>query len=116
MKKPSGGEAFPFPVDEKVLANQRDRDIVLTAREFEFLSYMCRNVGRVVSRAELMEHVWGDTRTSYSNIIYVYASRLRRKLDEGESVPLFTTMRGSGFLLDAPASPTGNRPAARRHV
>jgi len=97
-------------------ARRGDRDIVLTAREFEFLSYMCRNVGRVVSRAELMEHVWNDTRTSYSNIIDVYASRLRRKLDDGESVPLFTTMRGSGFMLDAPASSTGNRPAARRHV
>ncbi len=100
-------------------ANRGHREIALTAREFEFLSYLCSNAGRVVSRAELMEHVWGETRTSYSNIIDVYASRVRRKLDEGEDVALFTTMRGSGFLLDAPmaatdASPAQRKPARRR--
>jgi two-component system copper resistance phosphate regulon response regulator CusR len=97
-------------------ARRGDREITLTAREFEFLSYMCSNAGRVVSRAELMEHVWHETRTSYSNIIDVYASRLRRKLDEGENVPLFTTMRGSGFLLDIPASVAGKGQPVRRHV
>lgn len=95
-------------------ARRGDRDIVLTAREFEFLSYLCSNAGRVVSRAELMEHVWNETRPSYSNIIDVYASRLRRKLDEGETVALFTTMRGSGFLLEAPASGEGSKQPARR--
>lgn len=95
-------------------ARRGDRDIVLTAREFEFLSYMCQNAGRVVSRAELMEHVWGETRASYSNIIDVYASRLRRKLDEGDDVALFTTMRGSGFLLEAPAGTADTSPAQRK--
>ncbi len=96
-------------------ARRGNREIVLTAREFEFLSYLSSNAGRVVSRAELMEHVWDETRPSYSNIIDVYASRLRRKLDEGEEVAMFTTMRGSGFLLEAPAHVEGSqRPARRR--
>jgi len=95
-------------------ARRGKRDIALTAREFEFLSYMCSNAGRVVSRAELMEHVWGETRPSYSNIIDVYASRLRRKIDDEEEVALFTTMRGSGFMLDAPAAAEGSRPAPRQ--
>ncbi|MEO8336845.1 MAG: response regulator transcription factor [bacterium] len=95
-------------------ARRGDRDIALTAREFEFLSYLCANAGRVVSRAELMEHVWGETRASYSNIIDVYASRVRRKLDEGEDVALFTTMRGSGFLLDVPSADGARAPARRR--
>jgi two-component system copper resistance phosphate regulon response regulator CusR len=109
-----------FVIGDLVVDRQRrsarrgKRDIVLTAREFEFLSYMCQNAGRVVSRAELMEHVWGETRPSYSNIIDVYASRLRRKIDEGEDVALFTTMRGSGFLLDAPAPVEGARSAPPR--
>ncbi len=97
-------------------ARRGNREINLTAREFEFLSYLCSNAGRVVSRAELMEHVWHETRTSYSNIIDVYASRLRRKLDEGENVSLFTTMRGSGFLLDAPAYAAGKGQPARRNA
>lgn len=78
------------------------REIPLTAKEFAFLLYLARNAGRVVSRAELMTHVWDDSRGSYSNIIDVYAARLRRKIDEGEKVPLLATVRGTGFLLEAP--------------
>ncbi len=74
----------------------------LTAKEFAFLQHLARNAGRIVSRAELMTHVWDDSRGSYSNIIDVYASRLRRKIDEGERVALFSTHRGAGYLLDVP--------------
>jgi two-component system copper resistance phosphate regulon response regulator CusR len=82
-----------------------ERDIPLTATEFAFLVYLARNAGRVVSRADLMANVWEDTRSTYSNIIDAYASRLRRKIDEGEAVPMFTTVRGSGYMLEdrAPA-------------
>jgi DNA-binding response OmpR family regulator len=95
---------------------RRDRrEIVLTAKEFAFLLHLAQNAGRVVSRAELMAHVWDDSRNMYSNIIDVYASRLRRKIDEGERVPLFKTLRGTGFLLDAPASEEGeSQPTPRR--
>ena len=82
-----------------------DRDIPLTAKEFAFLLHLARNAGRVVTRADLVANVWDDTNT-YSNIIDVYASRLRRKIDEGEKVALFTTLRGTGFLLEAPPGET----------
>ena len=88
-----------------------ERDISLTAKEFALLVHLARHAGRVVSRADLMEHVWDDSRTTYSNIIDVYASRLRRKIDEGEAVTLFTTLRGTGFMLQVP--PT-NAPATAR--
>ena len=84
--------------------SRNGRDITLTAKEFAFLLHLARSAGRVVTRAELMAHVWDDTRNTYSNIIDVYASRLRRKIDDGEKVQLFTTLRGSGFLLEAPVS------------
>jgi two-component system copper resistance phosphate regulon response regulator CusR len=80
------------------------RDIELTAREFQFLLHLARNAGRVVTRAELMAEVWEDPRGTYSNILDVYASRLRRKIDGGERVALFTTLRGSGFVLEEPAA------------
>ena len=64
--------------------------------------HLARNAGRVIDRAELMEHVWDDALNTYSNIIDVYASRLRRKIDDGEKVALFKTIRGTGFMLDAP--------------
>ncbi len=82
------------------------REIALTRKEFAFLLHLARNAGRVIDRAELMEHVWDDAQNTYSNIIDVYASRLRRKIDEGEKVPLFKTIRGTGFMLDAPATPS----------
>jgi len=92
-----------------------EREIPLTAKEFALLTYLARNAGRVVSRAELMQHVWDDARGTYSNIIDVYASRLRRKLDHGEPVELFATVRGVGFMLAAPA-PAPERGAAPRRA
>ena len=103
------------------IVRRDQREITLTAKEFTFLSYLARHAGRVVSRAELMEHVWDETRPSYSNIIDVCASRVRRKLDDGEAVALFTTLRGSGFVLAAPATSKSTagaipRGAARRRA
>jgi DNA-binding response OmpR family regulator len=82
-----------------------ERDITLTATEFAFLLLLAKHAGRVVSRAELMAQVWDDPKNTYSNIIDVYASRVRRKVDEGEATPMFTTLRGTGFILQ-PAVPT----------
>ena len=79
------------------------RELTLTATEFDFLVHLARNTGRVVSRAELLAQVWGNA-ASYSNTIDVYASRLRRKIDEGEDVALFRTVRGTGYILEVPES------------
>jgi len=103
--------------NERRSVRRGGRDITLTAREFMLLQFLAQNVGRVVTRAELMEHVWDDTQTNYSNIIDVYAARLRRKIDEGERDAMFATVRGVGFRLDVPtptASKTRRRSAAPR--
>lgn len=93
-------------------ARRGERVIALTTKEFEFLQYLARNAGRIVSRAELMSSVWDDARGSYSNVIDVYASRLRRKIDDGEPVALLSTHRRAGFMLDAPR--TAPPPARRK--
>lgn len=85
------------------LVRRGERAIALTAKEYAFLLYLARHAGRVVSRAELMSHVWDESRPTYTNVIDVYASRLRRKVDDGEVSPLFTTLRGTGYLLASPA-------------
>ncbi|MBK7831199.1 MAG: response regulator transcription factor [Gemmatimonadetes bacterium] len=88
------------------------REIPLTTKEFTFLHHLARHAGRVVSRAELMEHVWEDKSNTYSNIIDVYASRLRRKLEEGDETPLVATLRGTGFMLNVPPGhPSGRADA-----
>jgi DNA-binding response OmpR family regulator len=97
-------------------ARRNGREIELTAKEFALLVYLARNAGRVVSRAELLQHVWDDTGNSYSNIIDVYAGRLRRKIDEDPREPaLFKTVRGMGFMLEAPAQ-SPERPLRQRAV
>jgi two-component system copper resistance phosphate regulon response regulator CusR len=97
-----------------------DRPIALTAKEYALLLHLARNAGRVVSRRELMAHVWDDSQSNFSNIIDVYISRLRRKIGNGETAPVLSTLRGTGFLIEAPdakaaAAPgPARRPAGRR--
>ena len=86
-------------------ARRGKRDIQLSDRELELLLYLARRPGEVVSRDELMAHVWEEERGAYSNIVDVYASRLRRKIDDGEEVPLFKTLRGAGYMLEAATRP-----------
>jgi two-component system copper resistance phosphate regulon response regulator CusR len=77
------------------------RTIELTAREFDFLIFLAERAGRVVTRAELLAEVWEESGQSHSNVIDVYASRLRRKVDGGETVQLITTQRGVGYMIEA---------------
>jgi DNA-binding response OmpR family regulator len=95
------------------VARRGDREIALTSKEFAFLEYLARHPGRVVSRDELMAHVWEDSRSSYSNIIDVYASRLRRKIDDGEDVALFVTHRAVGYMLRTPDVRSATRNSSR---
>ncbi|HEU5183100.1 MAG TPA: response regulator transcription factor, partial [Gemmatimonadaceae bacterium] len=67
------------------------RAIPLTAREYVFLNYLARNAGRVVSRAELTAHVWDENHDPMSNVLDVYLSRLRRKIDGDEAATLLHT-------------------------
>ena len=81
----------------------RDGTVIdLQPREFALLEYLMRNAGRVVTRPELLSEVWEDPRHTHSNVIDVYASRLRRKIDEGEAVPMIATSRGVGYMIDVP--------------
>jgi two-component system OmpR family response regulator len=102
---------------QKHRVRRGDRDIELTAKEYEFLLHLARNQGRVVTRPELMSSVWDDARNTYSNIIDVYASRLRRKIDDGEEAALFTTVRGVGFMLAAPeVTASMKKPGGRKRA
>ena len=93
-----------------------EKTLALTVKEFALLAYLARHVGRVVERPELMLHVWDDPGNGYSNIIDVYASRLRRKLDEAGSSAKLTTIRGVGFLLDTTAGSETPSGAVRRSL
>jgi DNA-binding response OmpR family regulator len=97
---------------ERHAVHRRGRTIALTAKEYAFLLYLAQHAGQTVTRSELMTNVWDDS-DSYSNIIDVYAGRLRRKIDEGEEIQLFNTVRGIGFILEPPAPGRQPRRGAR---
>lgn len=82
-------------------ATRRNRDIDLLPREFQVLEFLVRNEGHVVPRAMLLQHVWDLHFDPNTNIIDVYVSRVRRKVDSQEDYPLIHTVRGVGFCLRA---------------
>ncbi len=79
-------------------AHRGEREIPLTAREFQLLEYLARNAGRVISRTDLWEEVWGGD-TPDSNVVDVYVRYLRNKL--GRSPDLIRTVRGGGYVLES---------------
>jgi two-component system OmpR family response regulator len=79
------------------------RSVELTAREFAVLEFMLRRAGQVVSRTDLLDHVWDRNYEGSTNIVDVYVGYLRRKLDRPSAPPLIRTIRGVGFALDASA-------------
>ena len=79
-------------------ATRQGRILPLTTKEYALLEYLAREQGRVVSRAELAEHVWDEHFDPLSNLIDVHINRLRTKVDKG-SAPLIHTQRGAGYML-----------------
>lgn len=77
------------------------RPITLTAMEYRVLEYMAHRPGAVVSKSELLEHLYDYNWEKFSNVIEVYISGLRRKLDDGSSKQLIHTLRGQGYILQS---------------
>ena len=73
-------------------------DIRLTATEFELLRYFMRNPRRVLSKAQILDRVWQYDFGGQANIVELYVSYLRRKIDKGRE-PMLHTLRGVGYVL-----------------
>ena len=95
-----------FEVDDLVVdstshrVTRASREIELTAKEYALLEYLARHAGRLVSRAEIAEHVWDDSFDPFSNTIEVFVNRLRKKIDEQHDIKLIHTRRGEGYILE----------------
>ena len=81
--------------------NGATRVVELTAREFALAEVFVRHKGQVLSREQLLSHVWGYDFDPGSNVVDVYVRYLRRKLGEG----VIETVRGMGYRLDASVGP-----------
>ena len=76
-----------------------DREIDLTAREYELLEFMSRNPRRVLSREFLLSRVWDEELGLTTNLVDVYVSYLRKKIDAPGEEKLIRTVRGAGYAL-----------------
>ena len=84
--------------------------IDLAPKEFGILEYMMRNKGRPLSRTMIVEHVWDMDYDGLTNIVDVYIRHLRSKIDDRYPQKLIQTVRGIGYMIEAPEK-TGERPA-----
>jgi two-component system OmpR family response regulator len=86
-------------LDEDSHEVRRDgRDIQLTATEFELLRFLMRNPRRVLSKAQILDRVWSYDFGGQANIVELYISYLRKKIDAGRE-PMIHTLRGAGYVL-----------------
>jgi len=86
-------------MDEDSREVSRDgADISLTATEFELLRFLMRNPKRVLSKAQILDRVWNYDFGGQANVVELYISYLRKKIDAGRE-PMIHTMRGAGYVL-----------------
>jgi two-component system OmpR family response regulator len=83
-------------------------EIQLTATEFELLRYLMRNPRRVLSKSQILDRVWNYDFGGQANVVELYISYLRKKIDAGRE-PMIHTMRGAGYIL----KPAPNTVAAK---
>jgi two-component system OmpR family response regulator len=99
-ERPSQLQVGDLNVDPATRRIERaGQPVSLTAREFAVLEYLVRRSDDIVSKRELLDHVWDFNFEGDPNIVEVYVGRLRRKVDEPFDSPLIHTVRGAGYRI-----------------
>lgn len=78
---------------------RESKKIELTAKEFLLLEYFMKNKNILLTRTLIKEHIWGIDFISDTNIVDVYMTRLRNKIDKGFKTKFFYTIRGAGYMF-----------------
>ncbi len=78
---------------------RKNKSISLTAREYALLEYMTYNKNTVLSRTEITEHIYNDSFDLDSNVIDVFITTLRKKIDKDHPIQLIHTVRGAGYII-----------------
>jgi two-component system response regulator PhoP len=104
----SAGQASPIlqkgPLSLDTSANQlylNEQAIELTAYEYKVIEYLMMNPNKVVSKTEMVEHIYDQDFDLDSNVIEVFVGRLRRKIDKNNEIKPIETLRGRGYRLNA---------------
>jgi DNA-binding response OmpR family regulator len=106
MRRPRDMDGDTIAIDDLVIDVRRQivkrggKGIYLTRKEFMLLEYLMRNIGAVLSRAMIMEHVWDMTNDPFSNTIESHILSLRKKVDTIPERKLIHTVTGRGYKID----------------
>ena len=84
---------------DALIVMRGEREIELTSLEYALLEFLMTESGKVVSRARILQNVWGSSTDPLTNIVDVYVRRLRSKIDDGTETKLISTVRGRGYRL-----------------
>lgn len=97
-KELKAGDLELDPLKRRV--TRASKKIDLTGKEYALLEYLLRNRGRTVTPSMILQHVWDIDYVGSSNIVNVYISHLRNKIDKDFDQKLIQTVRGHGFRID----------------
>ncbi|MBS7253481.1 MULTISPECIES: response regulator transcription factor [Flavobacterium] len=87
-------------INGKAKTVKRDNEsIILTAKEFKLLYYLAKNSGRIVSRDQILDNVWDINFDMNTNVVDVYITYLRKKIDKPFKTKLIHTMKGLGYVI-----------------
>lgn len=78
---------------------RENENIILTAKEFKLLYYLAKNTGRIVSRDQILDNVWDINFDMNTNVVDVYITYLRKKVDKPFKTKLIHTMKGLGYVI-----------------
>ena len=84
---------------EALVVERAGKRIELTSLEYALLEFLMVEAGKVVSRARILDNVWGTSKDPLTNVVDVYIRRLREKIDQDFDPPLIKTIRGRGYRL-----------------
>lgn len=98
------GELTLNPATHEVIRN--NKEIQLSSKEYRLLDYMMRRPNQICTRTMIGEHIWGYNFSDSSNVIDVYISYLRRKIDKGFKNKLIHTVRDVGYKIQDKISKT----------
>lgn len=85
---------------ESLTVTFHDKQVELTSLEYALLEFLMAQQGKVISRARILQNVWGTHEDPLTNVVDVYIRRLRTKLTEHGALGIITTIRGRGYRLN----------------